>query len=152
MAMYKTHTRFNLLVALPILGVGIYYLLHPPLAFVGTFIVAFTYTTLFMNPDLDLANQIRLFSLRGLFSIPFRSYAACFRHRGLSHHFVLGSLTRIVWLLGWLFIVFFLTYKALPSQKSLITMYTQYQPFILYGLAGVCFADWAHLLLDIKEH
>ncbi|MGE3716158.1 MAG: DUF2227 family putative metal-binding protein, partial [Simkaniaceae bacterium] len=84
MAMYKGHVRFNLFIALPILLGGSDYLFHPSRAMLITFASVFAYSTLFMNPDLDLANQIKLFSSRGVFTLPFRSYAKIVSHRGLS--------------------------------------------------------------------
>ncbi len=151
MAMYKEHAKFNIFIALPILLGALYYFLHPVRDLMLTFSGAFVYSTLFMNPDLDLANQIRLFSIRGFLTLPFRSYAKFFSHRGLSHNVVLGSLTRIAWLMGWGCLVFLVLYKTLPSKRTLLSFYKHYQPFILYALAGVCLADWGHLLLDRKK-
>ncbi|MDN3509544.1 MAG: DUF2227 family putative metal-binding protein [Candidatus Neptunochlamydia sp.] len=151
MAMYKRHAKFNIFIALPILLGVMYYFLHPVRGLMLTFSGAFVYSTLFMNPDLDLANQIRVFSIRGFLTFPFRSYAKFFSHRGLSHNVVLGSFTRIAWLMGWGFLSFLVFYKTLPSKEGLLSLYEHYQPFILYGLAGVCLADWGHLLLDRKK-
>ena len=151
MSNYKKHTQFNLFVALPILVGSAYFVFHPSYQLLMTFALVFTYTTLFMSPDMDLANQIRLFSIRGLFSLPFRSYAKFFSHRGLSHHVLLGSLTRIFWLAGWGTLIFLGIYKSLPHKKDLLKFYSLYQPYFLYALAGVCSADWGHLLLDRKS-
>ena len=151
MAMYKGHVRFNLFIALPILLGGSYYLFHPSRAMLITFASVFAYSTLFMNPDLDLANQIKLFSIRGLLTLPFRSYAKIFSHRGLSHSLFLGSLTRILWLAGWAALVFLVMYKTLPTKSTLYKFYSLYQPYILYSFAAICLADWCHLLLDRKE-
>ena len=151
MAMYRGHAHFNLLIALPILLGGMYYFMHPHTYFIITFASTFIYSTLFMNPDLDLANQIRLFSVRGILSLPFRSYAKFFSHRGLSHNLIFGSLTRIAWLMGWALLFFLIIYKTMPEKHTLLKLYKHYQPFILYGFAGICLADWGHLLLDMKE-
>jgi len=151
MSMYKGHTRFNLFIALPILLIALYFLMHPHLYFMITFAFVFAYGTLFMSPDLDLAYQIRLFSVRGFFSIPFRSYAKFFSHRGLSHNLLLGSATRILWLLGWFTLIFLVLYKTLPTQSTFLTFYKSYQPYILYSLAAICLADWSHLFLDRKS-
>ena len=151
MAMYKQHTQFNLFIALPILMGAMYYFLHPAKALMLTFAGTFAYSTLFMNPDMDLANQIRLMSIRGILSIPFRSYSKFFSHRGLSHNLLLGSFTRITWLLAWGALAFLIIYKSLPTKGSIVKFYKHYQPFILYGLGGICLADWGHLLLDMKE-
>ncbi len=151
MAMYKQHSQFNLFILLPVSIGALYYFLQPVQNLIFTFAVAFAYTTLFMNPDMDLAHQIRLRSIRGILSIPFRSYSKIFSHRGLSHHPIFGSFTRIAWLVAWGALAFLITYKSLPTKRTLFKFYTYSQPFILYGLAGICLADWGHLLLDMKE-
>ena len=151
MSDYKRHSKFNLFIALPILLGAAFYFLHPQRSFLLTFSGTFIYSTLFMSPDMDLAYQIRLFSWRGILSFPFRSYAQFFSHRGLSHHVLFGSATRILWLTSWGLVIFFAIYKALPTKSTILNFYRQNEFYILYGLAGVCFADWCHLLLDRKE-
>ncbi len=151
MSQYKTHTKFNLLIALPLLLAGAYYFLNPSRELLITFGITFIYSTLFMNPDLDLAYHIRITSIRGLLSLPFRSYARVFKHRGLSHHILFGSATRILWLALWAAVIFLLVYQTLPDKGTLLKYYLRHQSYILYGFAGICFADWGHLLLDIKK-
>lgn len=151
MSQYKEHSKFNIFVALPVLLAAAFYFFHPHHYLLLTFAGTFVYSTLFMSPDMDLAYQIRLYSLRGFFSLPFRSYAQFFSHRGLSHNFVLGSVTRIIWLAAWGCLAFVVIYKALPTQSSLLKFYKRHEFYILYALAGICLADWCHLLLDRKE-
>lgn len=148
MSNYKGHTKFNLLFALPLLGAGAYFLLETPWPLLLIFSGTFVYSTLFMSPDLDLAYQIRLRSLRGLFSLPFRLYARLFKHRGLSHSFLFGSLTRIGWLALWVLLLFVLITQSLPSEKTLLETWSSYRWQLLYAFGGICFADWSHLLLD----
>lgn len=151
MSNYKTHTKFNLLLALPVLTAGIYYFLTPPHVYLGVFVGTFAYSTLFMTPDLDLVHQVKLRSLRGFFSLPFRYYSRFFRHRGLSHSLLFGSLTRILWLGGVALLIFYLIYQTLPSEKSFLLYFKKYKPFILYAFTGICLADGCHLLLDSKR-
>lgn len=151
MSSYKQHTSFNLFIAFPLLIAGITYFIHPHKYLLFTFAGSFVYSTLFMSPDLDLAYQIRPFSLRGIFSLPFRSYARCFRHRGLSHSWIFGSLTRILWLFAWFILIFLLCYRSLPKTRAILSIYAVYKPYLLYGFAGICIADWCHLLLDQKK-
>ena len=151
MAQYRTHAKFNLLIALPLLLFAAYYFLSPKTELLLTFGAAFTYSTLFMNPDLDLTHQIRITSIRGILSLPFRLYSRVFKHRGLSHHIIFGSLTRILWLAMCAALVLLILYQTLPDRGTLLKFYSRHEAFILYGLAGVCFADWGHLLLDIKK-
>ncbi len=150
MSGYKTHSSFNLFLALPALVAADYYFLHTPYSLLLTFISSFAYTTLFMSPDLDLVHNIKITSLRGLLSLPFRFYSKVFSHRGISHSFFFGSLTRIVWLFCLATLIFFLLNKTLPTAYSLKKFYRIYEDYLLYGLAGICLADWCHLLLDIK--
>ena len=150
MSSYKGHCSFNILFALPALIAAQMYFFNPNPAFSFTFIGAFVYTTFFMNPDLDLVHNIKLLSLRGFFSLPFRAYSGVFKHRGISHSFFLGSLTRIAWLFGISFLLFILVFQTFPSKTSFFLYWKQYKPFLLYGFAGICLADWCHLLLDLK--
>ncbi len=150
MSNYKGHCSFNICVALPVLVAAQFYFLHPQPFLLYTFMGAFVYTTFFMSPDLDLVHNIKLRSLRGFFSIPFRAYSQLFKHRGISHSFFWGSLTRIAWLGGLGLLVFFLVYQTLPSEAYFKFYWKAYKPILLYGFAGICLADWSHLLLDLK--
>ena len=148
MALYKTHATFNIVVALPLLiWAGIYFL-NPTLGQLIIFAATFAYATLFMSPDLDLANKIKLFSLRGLLSLPFRGYSRLFRHRGLSHSLFFGTLTRILWLGALLYLILFLFRRELPNQTQVLILLKN--PSFLFGLTGIALADMCHLLLDIK--
>lgn len=151
MANYKVHSAFNLCLVLPILIAGTYYIFHPDRMLLLTFVTAFAYSTLFMNPDLDLAHSIKLVSIRGFLSIPFRSYSMIFQHRGLSHSVVFGSMTRILWLSAFGIGIFYLLYRTLPSENTLLHYYNAYKFYLFYGFAGICLADWSHLLLDLKK-
>jgi uncharacterized metal-binding protein len=104
-----------------------------------------------MSPDVDLAHQIRFFSLRGFLTMPFRLYAKFFRHRGISHSFFLGSLTRILWLAVFSIVIFFLVYQTFPNHKNFFTFAYKHRVFLIYSLSGICLADWCHLLLDRKK-
>lgn len=147
MANYKTHTGFNLFLMLPTLVGLSYYFIQPSEKLLTIFIAAFIYATLFMNPDLDLIHQVKFFSLRGILTLPFRGYSKVFRHRGISHSFLLGSLTRIIWLS----VVLFLLSFSFSFSGNIFSFCKQFKTYLLYALAGVCLADWSHLLLDFKK-
>jgi uncharacterized metal-binding protein len=151
MSSYKTHVNFNLFIALPIAMVGIYHTYIPTKPFLITFASAFVYSTCFMNPDLDLIHQIKLFSLRGVLTIPFRFYSKVFKHRGLSHSLLFGTATRLAWLAGVSLLLFYGVYRVLPTQGTFLFYLNYYKLYIFYGLAGVVFADWCHLALDYKS-
>src|ERR1700733_14374310 len=131
MSNYRGHCAFNILLALPVCIAAQFYILHPQSAFLLTFAGTFIYTTLFMSPDLDLVHNIKLPSVRGILSLPFRAYSSVFKHRGISHSFFWGSLTRIGWLSGVALLIFFILYETLPSTSSLVFYWKYYRSFLL---------------------
>lgn len=151
MSNYKTHVCFNLFLALPVITAGLYYIYTPPHLYLIIFIGAFFYGTCFMNPDLDLIHQIKLLSLRGFLTLPFRFYSKIFKHRGLSHSVLFGTITRIAWLNGVCLLVFYIVYQALPTEKQFFYYLRAYKFYALYGVAGLILADWCHLILDYKK-
>ena len=144
MANYQTHTLVNLFLILPLTTWGLYALIHPTEKETALFIASFVYTTLFMSPDVDLAHQNKLFSLKGLLTFPFRLYSHLFSHRGLSHMPFIGTLTRILYLLALFSLSYLLIYQTLPSFSFI----KEHQAFLLFGLYGAFLADLAHELLD----
>jgi uncharacterized metal-binding protein len=102
-----------------------------------------------MSPDLDLANQIKLFSIKGLFTLPFRFYSVFFRHRGLSHNPIFGSFTRILWLGGFIYLLFYFFDKPIIFKKEFLKILRS--SYFLYGLFGVVLSDFCHLILDYSK-
>ena len=152
MAIYKTHTKFNLIIALPITIYLIYLLFNPKINYLLTFGGCFIYSTLFMNPDMDIANKIKLFSFKGLMTFPFRIYSFFFHHRGISHKIIIGTLTRVVFLFLFFIVIMFVIDYSLISKKIFLRFFSTYKTYIIYGFCGLCVADCCHLLLDIKKH
>lgn len=148
MPQYKTHAVLNLFFALPLLIGALYYWLHPARESLVIFSCAFVYTSLFMSPDMDLAHRIKWYSLRGLLSIPFRSYSKVFRHRGISHSLLLGSLTRIVWLSAFILGVLYLSVGFSLSLDQIIAHGVLYKRELVYCFLGICSADVIHILTD----
>lgn len=151
MSNYKTHVSFNLFLTLPISLAALYYRYSPENPLIITFVSAFIYSTCFMNPDLDLVHQIRLFSLRGILTLPFRFYSKVFRHRGLSHSLFFGTATRIAWLSALGLLIFYLIYETFPSEKRFLYYFKDYKYYLFYALAGIVLADWSHLALDYRK-
>jgi len=150
MALYKTHAKFNILFALPVLIILIYIIFHPKISFLIIFTSSFIYSTLFMSPDVDLTNKIKLFSLKGMLTIPFRIYSKIFKHRGLSHSLIFGTITRIVFLFFLFLIILFLINQSIPSHDSFITFFKIHKKYTLYCFSGIFLADTCHLILDFK--
>jgi len=147
MAQYKTHATFNCFI-FPILLTLLIYFFHPKNHCIFTFSLSFFYGTFFMNPDLDIANKIKLFSLRGVLSIPFRSYSYVFRHRGISHSIFFGTLTRLIWLALFILAMIYIIYQKGVDQKDLIGFYQRYKTLLFYIFIGLFLADICHLFLD----
>lgn len=148
MPQYKTHNHFNFFLILPIVILGGYYFLSIPKRDLIIFSSAFAYSSLFMNPDLDLANKIKLFSLRGVLTIPFRTYSWIFRHRGLSHHLILGTLTRVLWLFLFVFTFSIIFMKIGMHSLHWKSLFSIYRHEFMFALFGILLADLAHLFLD----
>jgi uncharacterized metal-binding protein len=151
MSNYKTHVTFNLLFAFPIATAGAYYMYEPSKEFIITFSIAFCYGTCFMNPDLDLIHLVKPLSVRGILTLPFRFYSKIFKHRGLSHSILFGTATRILWLFGVASLVFYLIYRVVPSEQTFLFYLSSYKLYLLYGLAGIVFADLCHIALDYQK-
>jgi len=93
------HLRIEATCLLGWVGVGAYLLVrgaisYPPLA---GFVASYLFSMFFLSPDLDLP-QSRPFRRWGIFRWFWIPYARLFRHRGLSHRFFLGPLTRVLYL------------------------------------------------------
>ncbi|MDN3507734.1 MAG: DUF2227 family putative metal-binding protein, partial [Simkaniaceae bacterium] len=140
MSNYRTHSLFNTLVGLPATLGAFYYFLHPSQTLMIIYGSIFLYTTLFMSPDLDLAHQIKIRSVRGILSLPFRLYSKVFSHRGISHILVIGSLTRIIWLAAFLFAITYLINRPFVA-KSLPHFYNLYRLEIYTAFAAIVLAD-----------
>jgi uncharacterized metal-binding protein len=148
MAKYKTHTNFNIFFALPLILFCIWHFLNPSYNLLIIFIVCFIYATLFMNPDMDIANKNKLFSIKGLLTLPFRVYSLIFKHRGLSHWIILGSVSRILWLSVFLYLILYLLDKSLLNKKDFFSILRT--DYFLYGFFAIVLSDFCHLILDFK--
>lgn len=110
----------------------------------GVFLLAYLFSSLFLSPDLDLSGS-RASRRWGVGRILWLPYAIVFRHRRLSHHLLLGPLTRITYLGGIVLAVF--------SVIGLVTG-RAFQPFsperriLLCVLAGLYLPNQIHILVD----
>ena len=112
------------------------------------FSLAFAYGTLFMSPDLDLAHKIKLFSIRGFLTLPFRTYALVFKHRGVSHWPLVGTMSRVLWLFLYFVLIAFLFFKFESTMSSFGEYLQLYQIEILFALGALALADISHILVD----
>ena len=81
------------------------YFVRDELVEYGTvFVLAYLFGTFLLSPDMDLAQSDPM-SNWGLFRFLWRPYAHLFKHRGISHMPVVGTLTRVLYLLVMLYMV-----------------------------------------------
>lgn len=170
----KAHARFNFIFLLPIfVGLSLY-IITTSYIFYICFVLAYVYATLYANPDMDLANQIKLFSFRGVMALPYRIfYAPFFKHRSsVSHSLLWGTPSRLaclaLFLVSIVFLLLFLKqlFIASVSARDLPTIAAatlssawEASKFILQlclenrlafaaFIAGFYLADFGHILLD----
>lgn len=175
------HQRVNFFIGMPIGALSLcllwYYQYGLELEFallsrfLIIFFIAFSYNTLVFNPDLDLARYIKPLSWRGFLYIPFIPYSWFFTHRGYSHSILVGTLTRVVYVLS-LLCLLLLIYFVIDTQTpyklyKLNFIHDNYLHFLgLSGLqtiylrlidyrwelstviAAIIYGDIIHILLD----
>ena len=142
MPAYRTHVSINLFLGLPLSLAALKYTVSSTPMDMACFTGAFIYGTLFLHPDVDLARNVRLFSLKGLLTLPFRPYSYLFRHRGLSHMPIVGTLTRVAWLLGFLWVASTMLGWVFPDISRWNAAY------VCFGVGGLAVADLFHVALD----
>lgn len=166
-----THQKFNFIIgpptALLLLSLLAYKLdlnLILLVKFAVIFFVAFAYNTIVFNPDMDLARYVRPLSWKGFWYIPFIPYSWFFSHRGYSHSFWLGTLTRIVYVF-FLFCALLFVYLEIDNYYNGVGLfYGEYNHFLglsnlqkillenkwefLTAIAAFVYGDIIHILLD----
>lgn len=152
MALGRTHDIVNL-AALP----GFFYFI--PKEFYVSFGLGYMVGTFFLSPDMDLPNS-RPAKRWGLLRCIWAPYQSLSKHRGLSHLPVVGSLTRLAYLVGVVLFLYFVLLGFVSTLHSGFTLVlTNFNPFeflnylfrsehSLYFVAGVICADVVHILLD----
>lgn len=142
MPAYRTHVSVNLFLGLPLSLAALKYTVSSTPIDMSCFAAAFIYGTLFLHPDVDLARNVRLLSLKGLLTLPFRPYSYLFRHRGFSHMPIVGTLSRVIWFIGFLWLASALLGWAFPELSRWNAAY------VCFGIGGLSVADLFHVALD----
>ncbi len=147
----KAHCILNLKAALPF-GVGaagvatfVSSAATDPLLALAAFAGGYLLSTCGVNPDQDLGH-IRIFPERwpvwGMllfwWSLP---YGKLFRHRGISHWPVVGTLTRVLVMGLWIVPLLLWLFPQIPKLELF-----QYS---LWAFAGLAVADLAHIAADL---
>ena len=113
-------------------------------AYVGVFLGAYLFSSLFLSPDLDLkgSDSFRRWGIARVIWVP---YARLFRHRALSHHIILGPLTRIAYLGG---IVSFVLIAILHFTGWQVRFSVPQWPVIAALLCGLYLPNQIHTVAD----
>jgi uncharacterized metal-binding protein len=163
----KTHSKINIFL-LPFLLLG-GFLVYPDMYVLGVVGIVYLYSTLYFNPDLDIATMNRLFTLKGLLTLPMRIlYAPFFRHRGMSHT-LLGTLSRLfvmgLFILGVICVVLlvnhFFEYGSVATSdisdiaensseqgEDFWVVAIEHKKYLFAALIGVFIADANHIIAD----
>ena len=124
----------------------------PGVAKVG-FLLSYLVGTFLVTPDLDLAkNSVRAKSHWGILGLVWVPYGKMFRHRGLSHSWILGPLTRLLYM-GFIAIIFIVIAGVLTAYfgfelRIVGRLGQSWEPLSLGALSGYFLSQWFHLLVD----
>jgi uncharacterized metal-binding protein len=121
----------------------------PTFEFMLLFSLSFLCGTILLSPDLDLADSDPARSW-GFVQVIWRPYSRLFRHRGLSHTPVIGTLTRIVYLGCAIYIISAVTASliGLDLQISVYDLHRLWSARWFCILVGLISADLIHLVAD----
>lgn len=148
MSNYKGHTVFNMLIGFPIGAFCFYYFISRSHTHFAIFSTSFLLSTLFFSPDLDILHSVRITSLRGIVTLPFRPYSYLFQHRGISHFPIIGTLTRILYI-GILALLCASVYnQKIPTIDFVHQLYLTAKVPLFIAFAGLTYGDFCHLVLD----
>ena len=162
----RTHTIVNVSaigVAVPLLYYYCEFCLDDVLVGAGCAL----FGTIFLSPDLDL-KQSKSSQAWGWFSWIWYVYNRCFSHRKLSHFFILGTVSRVIYLFLAAILISTLAslsiycYEELSVDSVLVAqesigqiirdsvLWAENHPKILLaGFIGLVFSDGLHLVTDL---
>ena len=117
------------------------------------FLASYLVGTFLVTPDLDLAeNRVRAKSNWGLLGLLWVPYGHLFKHRGLSHSWLLGPATRLGYLALLALAFAGLTTVLGPYLGYGFNLETQvgsdWRELALGALTGYYLSQWLHLLAD----
>ena len=134
----KVHLKIELILFFALAACGMALIGAGKLSYreAGSFLGAYLFSSLFLSPDLDLweSKAVRRWGIGRVLWYP---YSKLFHHRGVSHHLILGPLTRIIYLGalvvlgGWVWSVLTrrrMDIPALPAQVIISVIIGLYLP------------------------
>lgn len=138
---YTGHIIFNFLALIFLI---ILYQINPFLTTTQLFVLLVSYFigTVLLSPDLDTvsfpSNKI------GLLAYPYRKL---FTHRKVSHHWLYGIITRIIYFILIFLIIFIVLFGAKPLPE-ILTLLINYKLEILSATAGLFLSNLFHIIAD----
>lgn len=153
----KTHTRIDLLMLVVLVVVASYF--WDPLTdyfgrdrfveYGGVFVVAYFFGTFLLSPDMDL-NTSDPMKNWGVLRLLWRPYAQLFKHRGFSHVPILGTLTRIVYIVLLVYVLCAVANALFDMgwELSIDNLKDIDKKSVLCGLCGLCLPDLFHIVAD----
>ena len=116
---------------------------YPP-ANIAAFSLAFLAGTFLLSPDLDLAeNNVSSKSNWGWLGFLWVPYGWMFSHRGVSHTWIVGPLTRVLYLMLLLALPVYLLKIPLEQFRVRLDQNT-----LLAAIFGYYLSQWLHLIAD----
>lgn len=156
MALGSTHRKFNILTGVIYSVLIVIFSSFDWEAF-GCFLICFTFGTFILSPDIDLGPN-RFAGISKFFIYP---YSFIFKHRGISHSIFLGTLSRVLYGLVFLAIIFLISDQFKLTNNSFKNLFEFMQSFVLHFnyaywphkwliwcYVGLFLSDFSHVLLD----
>ena len=155
MAQGKNHDRINLIVGTVL--ASLLWISLKSFLLLGFFSSGWLFSTFIFSPDSDFMPKKRA----GILRFVLYPYALLFKHRGVSHSFIWGTLTRLIYLILMTFLGIFVLSKMdylktnhedfLAIILDIIRNFNLENPFYLamvWLYLGMFGADFTHVLTD----
>ena len=153
----KTHTRIDLFLLVVILAAAAYFWgglagffgRDEMAEYAMAFVVAYLFGTFLLSPDMDL-NTSGPMKNWGVLRLLWRPYAHLFKHRGISHMPIVGTLTRVLYIFIVLYVLSAVAnaFLDLGWKMSVDDLKKVDRNLILWTLAGLCLPDLFHIVAD----
>ncbi len=141
MAKGRTHARFNIILLFIILVLPLEFF-HPWDRLF--FALGFLLSTFLVSPDMDMFNTYP-YRRWGILKFLWLPYALLFKHRGISHVPVLGTITRVAYML---LVVSLLVLLILGSWEDFLRFILENDRALSFIILGMIVGDASHIFLD----
>ncbi len=141
---YSSHLIFNFLTLILLVPIYIYFqpLFTITVLQLYIFLLFYFIGTVYLTPDMDTKSEAQ--KRCGLFCFPYRKF---FRHRGISHNWIFGIVTRIIYVLMVLCIPILIIYGR-EGIYSFIDALILYKNEMVIASSGMFLSNLFHIILD----